>query len=163
MQNDCKGKIVTKHALELSKKIKFDWITIWSRIWAVKLKIFKIGPKNRQPTLTRVGFQRGINNSSNKLLLVDNKSNRTSTAEDIDADQEPVALNILILLLLIQQHLRKIKYQIQNPNPFFFFPSNYIRNRESAIDDSPDKFSEANAAIKKSKEKNRKKFLRTKK
>lgn len=143
---------------------------IWSSNWAVKLEISEIGPKNRQPALTRVGFQCCINNSSNKLLLVHNKSNRTSAAEHIDADQEPVALNILILLLLVQQHPRKkieiqIQIQIQNPtnpNPFLFFSKLYPRNRESATDDNHDKFPKASAAMKKSKERNRKKVSRKK-
>ena len=53
--------------------------TFRSSIWVVEEKIIKIGSKNRKPTLTGVGFQGGVNDRSDKLVLTHHESDRTGT------------------------------------------------------------------------------------
>ena len=89
-------------------------LTISSGIGEIEEEIIKIGAENRKAALTGVGFQGGVDDSTHELVLVHNKPNRSSAAEDRDADQEPVALGVLILLLLVVQHRHSLPNFTQN-------------------------------------------------
>ena len=84
-------------------------LTIWSSIGAIENEFIEIGSEDRKPTLTRIGFECGVNHRSNKLVLIDDESDRTSTPKHGNTNQEPVGLGVLVLLWLVQQHRRKKK------------------------------------------------------
>ena len=90
-------------------------LTIWSSIGAIENEFIEIGSEDRKPTLTRIGFECGVNHRSNKLVLIDDESDRTSTPKHGNTNQEPVGLGVLVLLWLVQQHRRK-KRVLQNQN-----------------------------------------------
>ena len=54
-------------------------ITFRSSIWAVEEEIIEIGSENRKPTLTSVGFEGGVDDRSDELVLTHHESDRTST------------------------------------------------------------------------------------
>lgn len=102
---------------------KLRWVsnplTIRSRIGAVEKEVIKIRPENRKPTLTSIGLEGGVDHSGDKLALIDNETDRTGAAQHRNTHQEPVSLGVLILLRLVQQHLRELqklfllKYELQ--------------------------------------------------
>lgn len=76
-------------------------------IGAVEKEIIEIRPENWKATLTRIGFEGGVDHGGDKLVLIDNEADRTGAPQHSNANQEPVALGVLILLRLVQQHRRK--------------------------------------------------------
>ena len=53
--------------------------TFRSSIWAVEEKIIEIGSENRKLTVTGVGFEGGVNDRNDKLVLTHHESDRTGT------------------------------------------------------------------------------------
>lgn len=91
-----------------------DLLTIWSSIRAVEKEIIEIRSKNRKPTLPGVGFEGGVDHRADKLVLINHETDRTGATQHSDTNQEPVALGVLILLRLVQQHCHKPERQKQN-------------------------------------------------
>lgn len=85
--------------------MKFEYQEItFSASDAIQYEIIEIRSENREPSLARVRFQRGVDHRSDELAFIDNEPDRTGAAQNRDANQEPVSLRRLILLLLVKQH-----------------------------------------------------------
>ncbi|PON87386.1 hypothetical protein TorRG33x02_168780, partial [Trema orientale] len=98
-----------------------DRLTISSGIGAVEKEAIEIGAEDWEAALAGVGLQGGVDDGRDELVLVDDEANRAGAAEHGDADQEPVALGALTLLLLVVQHRNSTRSlpnfpQTQNQN-----------------------------------------------
>lgn len=81
-----------------------NFLTIRTSTGAVEEEIIEIRPENRKATLTRIRFESGVDHGGDKLVLIDNEADRAGAPQHSNANQEPVALGVLILLRLVQQH-----------------------------------------------------------
>lgn len=78
--------------------------TIRSNVGTVKCEGADVSSEDGKPPLTSIGFECGVNNRRNKLLLIHHETNRSSATQHIDADQKPPRIRVMVLLLLAQQH-----------------------------------------------------------
>lgn len=69
---------------------------------AIERESSVVGPKQRKAPLPRVTLERGLDDRSDELLLVDDEAKRPCTPQHVNADEEP--LHVVVLLLLAQQH-----------------------------------------------------------
>ena len=66
--------------------------------------MIEIGSEHREPALTRIRFQSSVDHGANELILANHEPDRPSAPQHRHADQKPIALRHLVLLLLLKQH-----------------------------------------------------------
>ena len=82
-------------------------LTFWSNNGTIENKIVEVGSENGKPTFSSVTFKSSVDHSSNQISFVSNEPDRTGATKKRNADQDPVSLNHLSLLQLVQ-HLSKV-------------------------------------------------------
>jgi len=96
---------------EIPSSLRSDCVpwtqSIKPSIGAVEEEIIEIRPEDRKATLPRIGFESGVDHGGDNLVLIDNEADRAGASHNSNANQEPVALGVLILFRLVQQHRRK--------------------------------------------------------
>ncbi|WVZ09941.1 hypothetical protein V8G54_014471 [Vigna mungo] len=78
--------------------------TIRPKMRAIERESSVVGPKQRKAALPSVTLERGLNDRSDELVLVDDEAKGPCTSQHVDADEEPLDVGVLVLLLLGQQH-----------------------------------------------------------
>lgn len=94
---------------KLKLKLKLIWFTFRSNHGAVEKEVIEIGSEKRKTTFASVAFKRSVDDRSDEIFLERNEPDRTGATQNRNADQNPVPFSLVLLLLVVEQHLRHNK------------------------------------------------------